>query len=203
MTIEEFFKKQTLAIGFVFIFLDIIVLLTILFSVIFLIPYYLLHIVDLDLLSGHSWNLQNFVLVVTPVIEFVLFIAILAIIHIGIYISIITPILIKSDLILDQLMPEIIKYLGLPFLTVVGSLLSVTMLNIVMILFQKIYINDDGMKKDEIVFHISLIIGIVIAILGLAILIRTEHSILESEIKHSTSKIKDDKQFTPENDDKG
>ena len=169
---------QIKAIGVVFILIDILLVITIIFSLILLIIFYCTHLDQIDFLSNTSnLNLQNFIMTFTPIIEFILFITILAIICAGIYISIIHRIFIDSNLSLSELIPETVKFFGLPFLTMVGSLFAVSILNIIMSLYKKSHIDHTSISQNEYLFNFGLIICIVLSILALSVLIKVEHLI--------------------------
>jgi len=179
--LDSFFDCQTKIVAGVFIVLDFIVLLGILGSLVFLMYYCYSNVQYVMSLLSHAQviSLQNFVLIISPIIELILFISLLAIIHIGLYVSIISPLIDQDeDFRLREFIPNIINSLGLPFLTVIGSLMTVSILDIIMNLILKLH-NNSGIEQNEILINIGLILGIVIAILGLSVLIKTEHTVLD------------------------
>jgi hypothetical protein len=167
-------------IGLIFIIIDFLLIFTVFLSLGLLIIFYYTNLSRINFFSDISnLNLQNFIMTFTPLIEFILFITILVIICAGIYVSIIHKIFVDRNLSLSQLIPDIVKFFGLPFLTMVGSLLAVSMLNIIMMIYKKSHIDNNVITQNEYLFDFGLILCIVIAIIGLSILIKTEHQIQE------------------------
>lgn len=168
-----------------FVYLSVIIIIIInilIFCSIFLsiIPV-CFHFYELLYIIRHEPNttLHEFVRNVSPLIEFALFDTILLILATGIYIIIIIPVIENKKFQLEMTVNSLTKYLSFPFLTMIGSILTVSILHIITLLFLMLQ-DDKNLYVQDFLLYILLIIGISIAIVAISILIKTEHSSMKN-----------------------
>lgn len=161
------------AIGeFLFRHIPVVVLLLIIISWIFGIGFSVKILVDL---VKNLWIAQDkfmFIAALASIIEFGLFIAMAYIITLGLYTSILNPIIAGIDIQLSQIRADFIEKVNRPFLSTVVSILTIYILEIATEIISSL--NVVNLNYDEIYWKIMTMILFAIVAVIIAIIIRLE-----------------------------
>lgn len=138
------------------------------------------------ILDFPSTTLHVFVSNVLPLIDFALLDAVLFMVAVGIRVVIVEPLKVKREFKLKKAVPNITKYLGLPFLTMIASILTVSILELAAELYVVLQ-RDTPIEDKKFLYYIFLILSISFAIVAISMLIKTEHKLLD----HSETLLED------------
>jgi hypothetical protein len=143
-----------------------------------------------EIFLNSPMTLQSFVKNVAPLIDFALLDSVLIIVAIGIYVIIIMPLKEERRFRLKETTENILQYLGLPFLSMVLSILTVSILEIVAELY--ILLQSGNKNFDDQIFfrYVVMVLIISVAIIAISLLMKIEYGF--SNVRNQTNDNKKD-----------
>jgi len=138
-------------------------------------------------LYNSNTNFELFVINFAPLIELSLFFCLLILLMAGLYYAIGFPIATKGRIQISIMSKIISYYLGLTFLTIICSILSVTAL----ITIISIHLNLENLTQTNLFNNAIFILCIVFTIMGLTYLIKTEYSLQKKDSQEKDKQEKD------------